>query len=538
MRHTMRFVSLFALCLAALAGVASEGSPSSKRSDPAALAKLIDAEIEARLKDAQIPASATCSDAEFIRRATLDITGTLPTVERVRAFLVDKKSAKRATLVDELLADSDYGEYFGAIWFDLLVVPNDDNRGMISRAFEPWLAGQFNAGKSWDKIVTAILTADGKRDDNPATVFWFANSDMNAKPAHVKTADAVGKITQRFLGTQFQCAECHDHPFTPLKQSDFWGTAAFFGALSLKDAQKKMLKDNGVPGLYEKGNKGIIEIPDSKNDTATTHFPDGTAFDAKSASGSLRSVFAKWCTAPENEQFSRAMVNRMWAHFCGRGFVMPVDDFRKNNPPSHPEALAALAQDFTASGFDIKHLIRGICATLAYQRGSETLPGNKNDESLFSHAPLKMMSASVLESALDQSLGNEFSDSRAKGKGARAKRKKNGGGKRAVLGTPFEQAFATSEEPDDPEYSHGVPQVLQLMNGGRLSGSPLLNSVNRAATPKEAIEHLYLATLSRLPAEKEFSRMRTFVEGAAGKSAGYQGVLWALLNSSEYVLNH
>ncbi len=540
MRHTG-----FILALICLQSVASEEALTiAKRSEPVSVVERIDGNIKARLSEATIPASPVCSDAEFIRRTTLDITGTLPTVERVKAFLADKKSNKRAALVDELLADDDYGTYFASIWFDLLVVPSDDNRAMIDHSLEPWLAEQFNENKTWDKIVTAILTAEGKRDENPATVFWFANSDMNAKPAHVKLGDAVGKITQRFLGTQFQCAECHDHPFTPLKQADFWGTAAFFGSLSLKDAQKKMLKVDGIPGIYEKSNKGVIEIPDSKNDTAKTQFPDGTPYDVKSA-GALRGIFAKWCTAPENEQFSRAMSNRMWAHFCGRGFVMPVDDFRKNNQPSHPDALAALAQDFTASGFDLKHLVRTICSTQAYQRSSETLPQNVNDESLFSHAPLKMLNASVLESALDQSLGNEFTQADLRGKarrananGANAKKKKAANAKRAVMGSPFEQAFATSEEPDDPEYSHGVPQVLQLMNGGRLNGSPLLTSVIKASTTREGIEHLYLATLSRMPSDKEFTRMQGFVEGAATKNAGYQGVLWALLNSSEYVLNH
>ena len=542
MRHVAWILVLLQLtCLAS-----EETLIIGKRSETSNLTVLerIDGDIQAKLTEATVPASPQCSDAEFIRRATLDINGTLPTVERVKAFLADKNQHKREALVDELLSDSDYGDYFGAIWFDLLVNLNDDNRNLISHTFEPWLSEQFNANTSWDKIVTAILTAEGKRDENPATVFWFANSDMNAKPAHVKTADAVGKITQRFLGTQFQCAECHDHPFTPLKQADFWGTAAFFGSLSLKDAQKKMVKADGNPGLSEKsekGKKGVIEIPDSKNDTAKTQFPDGTPFDASTASGSLRTVFAKWCTSPENEQFSRAMANRMWAHFCGRGFVMPVDDFRKNNKPTHPEALDALTQDFTASGFDLKHLVRRICATQAYQRSSETQPQNAADTGLFSHAPLKMMTASVLESSLEQSLGNEFAAANGRGKGARPNapaKKKNAGAKKAALGSPFEQAFATSEEPDDPEYSHGVPQVLQLMNGGHLAGSALLKSVGQASTTKEAIEHLYLSTLSRPPSEKEASRMQTFVEGATTKSAGYQGVLWALLNSSEYVLNH
>lgn len=543
----MRYLILSCF-LASLSSLAADVPVPKKRSEPAIVAKAIDQDITQRLSESNIPASIRCTDDEFLRRATLDITGTLPTVDRVKSFLAEKSSNKRAALIDELLADHSYGDYFASIWFDLLVQTNDDNRALIAKSFEPWLAEKFNAQKGWDKIVGEILTAEGKRDENPATVFWLAQSDMNAKPAHVKTADAVGKITQRFLGTQFQCAECHDHPFTPLRQQDFWGTAAFFGDVSLKDAQKKMLRADSVPSVFEKSagkQFGMIEIPDSQKDSAKTQFPDGTPYDPASANGaSLRGVFATWCTSRENEHFSNAMANRMWAHFLGRGFVMPVDDFRKNNAPSHPDALDALSKDFAASGYDLKHLIRCICLTQAYQRSSEATAQNKNDETLFSHAPLKMLSAGVLENALEESLGNEVAEAEAgtrakgKGKGKAARLKKKAAKRQQIMGSKFEQAFATSEEPDDPEYSHGVPQVLQLMNGEDLNGSALLTSVSRSGTVKDGIEHLYLATLSRMPHPRELTRMQSFIDSSASKTAGYYGVLWALLNSSEYVLNH
>jgi hypothetical protein len=502
--------------------------------DPLATAAAIDREISKALAEAKIPESLPASDSEFIRRATLDIIGRIPTALRAAAFVADKSSNKRQKLIDELLADPEYGTNFGTIWYHLLVVPNDDNRKLIRHSFADWLADQFNQNRGWNRVVADILTAKGDLDENPATVFWFGNAMLDGKNTKLKPQAALATATHRFLGTQYQCAECHNHPFTGFKQTDFWSLVAFFGQVHFGGAGKKALKKgNGDPVVREgSAGDGSIAIPEKVGVTVTAKFPEGPAFSA--GGDPLRTQFANWCISADNYEFPRAAVNRLWAHFFARGIVEPVDDFREGNDPSHPELLRLLAEEFKASGYDLKYVVRCICNTQAYQRSSETVSANAGDEKLFSHMALKTMSAEVLLNSLSTALGNELVEGR---KHARE------GAKKAAT-TPvavFLTQFNTTDEPDLPDYGHGVPQVLRLMNGGDLDKScPTLDGLLETSRGNSAqiIAGLYWAALARPPRPAEKQKMAGFVSKGSKGVKAYSDILWVLLNSGEFVLNH
>jgi len=547
------------LCLAALTLAQSCWPAAAPTRDPLAMAATIDREIDRSLKDGNIPASPVANDAEFLRRASIDIVGNIPSAARVSAFLADKTPSKRQKAIDELLADSAYGRNFGGIWYDLLVLPNDDNRILLNRSFEKWMGEQFNKNPGWNQIVTEILTAEGSAEKNPATVFWFGHVE-EAKNPKVKPAEAIGMATQRFLGTQHQCAECHDHPFNTFTQSEFWSMAAFFGKMDLDHARKKEIRNGGaIPTVKElpAGKVASIQIPESEaKEVVLAKFPDGTKYTP--TGNSLRADFAAWCTSAQNEPFAMASANRTWGHFFGRGFVNPVDDFRKNNPPSHPELLKQLGAEFTASGFDLKHLIRCICNSQAYQRGSDVLPGNKADQELFSHMALKTMTPDVLLNSLSTALGEEIAAGPRAGRLGKGK-----AGKAAKAGKDakpedapkpnakamyrdnsprerFVKEFQTAEEPDLPEYSYGIPQVLRLMNGSELQdgGRTVRLLIESGNDKTKIIEALVMATLSRPATSTEIQKLGTLVTAETTPAKAYASVMWVLLNSSEFVLNH
>jgi hypothetical protein len=546
--------------------------------DPLPVAARIDREIDRRLVEAKIRASPLADDAEFIRRLSLDIRGRIPTAERTAAFLADTDSGKRQKLIDEFLADAAYGDYFGTVWYHRMAKPTMDNRQLLSMKFRDWLAERFNRNDTWDAIVRDILTASGDRDQNPATVFYLAHAEGNGR-REIVPARVNASASHLFLGVKLECCECHDHMFDhSLKQTDFWGMAAFFTATQAENAGRL---DEGAPGVRESvpsaqvaekaskaaaklkaiakvapkaaekaakaaekiatkaaAAKGAAVIPDTGGKTVQARFLHGET--PKLAGNSeYRPILAKWLTAPENPYFAKAMVNKVWANFFGRGIVNPIDDMRSDSPNTHPALLDALAAEFTTSGFDIKHLIRCICNSNAYQRTSRPLAENREDEELYSHMKLKVMSADVLYDSLTTVLARE--PAAAPGRFAAKIKAK------AKLGprTPREEFrnFFHAEADDDAgvveDYTHGIPQVLRLMNSQSIGDtkSVVARLTKANESPEKAIEALYLRVLSRRPTADESERMVKYV--AAGDAAkGYGDAVWVLINSSEFLFNH
>jgi hypothetical protein len=489
--------------------------------DAGPVTALIDAEVDRLLVAARVPASPLADDAEFLRRVTLDLTGRVPTYQRTVAFLEDRSPDKRRRLIEELLASPAYGQHFATLWRELLAPAPVASTKPTRDTFSPWLAEQFNAGRGWNAIVTDLLTAEGPIARSPQSAFLMAHSE-NFQPQPNLVAAAAARL---FLGTQLRCAECHNHPFTSWTQADFWGTAAFFGRLRFTG-----FKGGGVPSLVETPGPGAsLAIPASAGrrggqKTVNARFLGG-AEPRFAAADLLRPRFAAWVTAADNPFFARAAVNRAWGHFFGRGLVNPVDDLDAE-PPSHPDLLTRLAREYAASGFDHKHLARAICNSKAYQRSSRPVPGNEADATLFSHMALKPLSPEALYDALAVVFSIDKNDPGPRKPAAR--------GKAGAAPAPSREEFARLFR------SQGAPQRLQLMNGPLLNrGAPVVDQlVDTGAGRAEAIATLYLTALSRRPTADEVKLMSGYLARRRDAREGYRGVLWVLLNSSEFALNH
>jgi hypothetical protein len=498
--------------------------PMPKTKDAAQLAKAIDSAVSKKLAESKLTESARTTDEEFIRRAYLDITGTIPTAEKAKEFLDDKSPDKRAKLLDELLADPHFGRRMADIWTAKLFPRESGNRFVLKDPLYKWLEEQFNKNTAWDKFISSLVTATGTVADNPAVTYFIANRSVD------KLTDTTA---QHFLGIQLQCAQCHNHPFTSWKQTEYWGMAAFYGKVKA-DNPKNANKggDNTTIGVTE-GN-GRTKQKDFFPESAKTVPAKFLGGDAPNLSDKepYRPALAKWMTSPSNPFFARALVNRTWAHLLGRGFVNPVDDMLVENEASHPELLDSLAAHISTTGeFDLKYLIKAICLSETYQRTSKTTENNKNDKKLFSHATIKVMSPEQLYDSLSQVTGSIRSEKGPKGQVGVAK------GGRVGSRDQFVNFFLAGAESTSPvDYEAGIPQALRLMN------SPIANNqasvraiVGNNSKPEQAIERIYLVTLSRRPTAEELKDLTAYVD-RVGASTAYGDILWAVLNSSEFTL--
>jgi len=498
--------------------------PSDK--DALAVAKLIDEEILRKLGEAKLTSSEVCSDVEFLRRAYLDITGTIPSAEKAKAFIDSTDADKRTKLLDELLADPNYGRRMADIWTAKLFPRDSANRFVQKEPFYKWFEGEFNKNTAWSQLVTALVTATGEVETNPAVTYFLANRSID------KLTDTVG---QHFLGLQIQCAQCHNHPFTGWKQTEYWGMAAFFSKVKAdipKNANKG--NDNTKLGVTEGPGKTKQKdfLPESAKSVSARFL--GGSEPKLTANEPYRPVLAKWMTNAENPYFSRALVNRTWAHLIGRGFVNPVDDMIPENAPSHPELFDALAYHIGATGFDLKYLIKCICLSQTYQRTSKPTVENKGDTKLFSHMTMKVMSHEQLFDSLATVTGNIRSSDVGKAPKGAAPPKGTPVGARAQFVNFF---LAGADAASVIDYEVGIPQALRLMN------SPLANNpatvraiVGSASDPADAIERIYLAALSRRPTEDEKKSLSEYVNKSNTRATAYGDILWAVLNSSEFTL--
>jgi Protein of unknown function (DUF1553)/Protein of unknown function (DUF1549) len=531
---------------------ASVSNWTAKKHEPREVADLIDRSIDRRLTEAKIPSSPPADDAEFVRRLSLDLRGRIPTASRVAAFLADTDPDKRRTLIDEFLGDEEYGEHFSIIWYHRMVQPNMDNQGLLAKNFQGWLSERFNTNDGWDKTVKSILTAAGERDKNPATVFWLNNVEGNNR-REVAPNKVAAAASHLFLGLKLECCECHNHPFDEgLKQTDFWGMAAFFTTTHADKTSKQAVQGDEVPVIREQtapiraqgkakarevtAPYGQIVIPDSKGKTVAARYPL-TETPKFSPGISLRTELADWLTAARNPYFAKAAVNKLWTNFFGRGIVNPVDDMRPGAANSHPELLDALAIEFAASGFDQKHLIRGICLSRAYQRSSQPLPENKEDDELLSHMRLKVMTADMLYDSLTIVLEHAVAEAAA-GRSKVNPMRRNQGNARDQF-----RRFFHAEADDDAgvveDYTHGVPQVLRLMNSQQMNNTAaVVKNLMKDAKPEQTIESLYLRALARKPTAAEAERIAVYINTERDKTKAYGDVMWALLNSAEFMFNH
>ena len=490
--------------------------------EPAAVAAAIDRHVEKGLAEKKLISSDTCTDAEFLRRASLDIAGVIPGLERTKAFLDSTEANKRAKLIDELLADANYSRKQADVWLAKLFPRDSANRYVQPTEFHTWLQKQFNDNVRWNTFVETVLTATGSVDEHPEVTFFLANRSID------KLTDAT---TQHFLGVRLGCAQCHNHPFTATKQVEYWGMAAFFGKVAA-EKPKNPKKDGDNSKLTVDEGKGPSKskefFPESTMKVAAKFFEGPVAkLDEKEA---YRPALATWLTSTQNPYFARAMVNRTWASLFGHGLIDPIDDMIAKNEPSHPELLDELAGQFIASGFDVKALIRSIALSKTYQRSSKPNDSNKSDSEFFSHQAVRQLGAEQLFDSLAVVLG---SGAPAKGDAKRKDKKGMPGNQRAAFAQFY---LAGAEEPSPLEFEAGIPQALRLMNSrtGPINGAAV--QLTKGKKPDAAIESLYLTALSRMPSDAERKRLADYLKQAAIPAEAYGDILWAILNSSEFAM--
>ncbi len=350
-------------------------------------ANFVDKHLWDKLQKLNIQPSDIADDATFLRRVFLDIIGTLPTVAETKAFLDDSRADKRERLIEHLLNRPEYADFWAQKWTDLLQVDKDILGPQSAMAMSRWVRSQFRQNVPFDVFAQRVVTAEGSTLNESPAGFFQVQADAE------KSARA---ISQLFLGVRIECAQCHHHPFERWDRSDYFAWAGLFSGLDRK------------PGLN--GSVKIVSKPATPLNHPGTGEPVALSVlggkpDDSQTQEDARQTVARWMTSRENPWFAKTIVNRMFAHFFGRGLVEPLDDLRATNPASNEELLLALEHHFIDVNYDLKALIRTLAMSQAYQRTSQPNDANRLDDQNYSHALWKPIPAEVLLDALSQATG-------------------------------------------------------------------------------------------------------------------------------------
>lgn len=535
---------ILVLCIASISTLQAANAP---------LRQIIDREIAKGLPNFASKAAPLASDAEFLRRIYLDLTGRIPSTQQARDFLADRSPNKRERLVDRLLASPEYARHMTYV-FDELWMERRPDKHVKTAQWREYLRKSFMENKPYDQLVREVLSADGSDPKTRAAAKFYL--DRLGEP-HLITRD----VSRLFLGMNLQCAQCHDHPLVrSYKQDFYYGVYAFFNRGHLFNDRKKKLtvyaeKGEGEvsyssvfkPKLTKKTGPRLPGMPPVKEPS----FKKGEEYKVKPSKNvrgipkfSRRAQLPKLLANPANERFKRAAVNRFWYLMLGRGLVHPVDFDHPDNPPSHPELLTILAEEFAAGGFNIKALLKEIAMSDTYQRASQMPPGKElPPEKSFAVAQLRPLSPEQMAWSVLQATGQIAIAERALGKKATedAVHKRLAGNV-----APFVKIFGGQPgDPADLGFQATLDQTLFLRNGPQLrswlaprTGS-LTHRLLQAKTDKALAEELFLSVLSRFPSQEEIDDVARFLkENGADRSAAVQELAWALIASAEFRFNH
>jgi hypothetical protein len=504
---------------------ANGAQPDPAEREMLALAESIDRHLAAGWAANGVKPSRPAEDAEFLRRASLDVIGRMPRLNvQMHSWLADKSPDKRRRLIEQMLETGMYVEHFTNIWRHMLLPPgNNQQAQQLAANFDPWLRKQFRENVPYDVMVRELLTAP-----LPANAQQGMQADPRAAPTplafyqlnELKAENLAASATRLFLGVKLECAQCHDHPFAQWKKKQFWEFAAFFSGINpqQEDQKKRTIKIAG----------GDKEVEARYLDGSTPKWNDDLP---------TRDILANWLTAADNPYFARNAVNRLWANFFGIGLVDPVDEPGPDNPPSHPELLEELTHAFVAHKFDVKFMIRAITSTQAYQLSSVATDPSQTNLRLFARMTVKGMSGEQLYDSLAEATGlvEQQAPNRRFG----------------PFNMTARQEFLAKFDASNmkrTEYQTSILQALSLMNGqvmanatsltkgrlGAVSDSPFWNTSRK-------IEELYLSAIARKPRAEELERLVKYVDkgGPSGDpKKALADVFWALLNSSEFIFNH
>ncbi len=484
----------------------------------------IDTHIFNKLKKLRIQPSELCSDEAFIRRATIDICGRVPEPAEITAFVADTAPDKREKLVDALLQRPEFVDLWVMKWSELLQVRSSQLVSYkATLLYYDWLRQQISGNVPVNEMIINLLAAEGGTFTTPATNYYENERDV------LKLTENVAQV---FLGMRLQCAQCHNHPFDRWTMNDYYGFVSFFSQIGRKPA----------------GNDPREQVVFNSNAGNARHPVTGQEMPAKFLGGEVpdtqgkdrRRVVAEWITSPENPWFSRNLANIVWAHFFGRGIVEEVDDVRVSNPPSNPELLEALGNNFAGYGYDFRKLVRDICTSRTYQLATTTNPTNELDVSNFSHTTVRRIRAEVLLDIISQvtATRNKFTGLPL---GARAVEIADGNTSTYFL-TTFGRATRTTVCSCEVRMDPNLSQALHLINGDTVQakvaeGGVVAKKIEAGETNQQIVDDLYLRCLGRIPTEAERAAMETFVAESPDRLTGLNDVFWALLNSQEFVFN-
>jgi len=531
----------------------------------------VDKMLEEEWKALGYAVASECGDGEFIRRATLDIIGRIPTLQELDAFVKDRSPERRTRLVNRLLASPEYGKNWATIWTHLCL-PNGRDAGNMQdinpKAFHAWLETQFNKNVGWDKTVEEMLSATGRWDENPAVNFSIGNM-MNANATQMTSF-----TTRLFLGVQTQCTECHDHPWNDWKQDQFHGINAFFSTTRERRITKTLPSGMVATDYYE-----LNEMPVTAREAAQK----GTTFERRNGLVSyvmptyldgrdvvalhrgakaikttsaeetvedflarqkqtgddsiyLRKELAKAIVGKDNPFFARALVNRLWHHYMGHSFIRNVDDFDNGqDEPSMPDLLNKLTEDFKVHNYDVKRLTRWICSCKAYSlssrhRGKE----NKDAQAFFTTMIVKPLTPDQLYDSL-LSLTEIH----------RAGKAENTEDERRTFRDEFRRTFGQDiEQTGAPKFNGTITQSLMLMNSPIIQratsatpGTMLYRVATSGMGAAEKVDALYMAALTRKPTAAEKGLLGQMRQRSKNEKEFLEDVLWMLVNSGEFVHN-
>ena len=483
----------------------------------------IDEKVHDKLKKLRVIPSELCTDAEFLRRISLDICGIVPTSEQLNAFLSDKDPNKRSKVIDSLLERDEFAEIWLMKWSELLQVRStQDVSYKNTLLYFDWLKQRISNNVPVDKMVRELLSATGSTFTNPATNYYEIERDK------LKTAENVAQV---FMGTRIQCAQCHNHPFDRWTMDDYYSFAAFFANVSRKQAEdprERIVFDGG----------GDTKHPVTKQ-VMKPKFLGGETPEIKG--NGRRAVLAAWLTSPDNPWFARNLSNIVWSHFFGRGIVDQVDDVRVSNPAVNPQLLDELSSRFVEYKFDFKKLVRDICNSRTYQLSTQRNETNASDSTNFSRAQLRRIRAEILLDVISQ-----VTDSEDKFKGLPA-------GSRAVqiadgnTSTYFLRTFGRAKRETvcscEVKMEPNLSQVLHLINGNTVEnkirqGNVIKNLIAAKKTDDEILNDLYIRCFSRKPNDSELSTLKTTITENENRQKAIEDIFWALLNAREFVFNH
>lgn len=518
-------------------------SPATARSEVPQKTGSLSAEIDRLIQEAQkregvIPAPRS-TDAEFMRRVTLDLAGKIPPVAELRSFIADQSSQKREQLVERLLASPGFVVHFTNVWRDMLLPELNTNlqaRGEIPE-FEAWLRLQFQANVPYDEIARQIISTSLRANSRrqPSEVIQELTPRAYYLVKQFKPENLAAGTSRAFLGVRIECAQCHDHPFDSWKQQQFWEYAAFFSNI---DQSVSSQVSAGLP-LIESGRAPQIKIPDT-NRLVDATFLDGLRPEWEPGEVTPRLRLAEWITAKDNPYFAKATANRVWSLFFGRGIVDPVDDFSSTNRATHPLLLELLADSLREHDYNLKFLISEIVNSQAYQLTSRQTDSSQSRVEWYGKMPVRGLTAEQIFANLVQATGffrqttevDPFLISQGNNS------------PETEIGDLFQQ---DAENQLDPRST--ILQALALMNGTFMTNATSLEQSDvftaivefPQLTIAERIEAFYLSTLSRFPTTSETNKLTDYISSANTedeKTHAYSNLFWALLNSSEFLLNH